>query len=272
MPAQSAYDRLRELFASYGLPDAPDIVQAITEAAQEGESERPDLVQARLEQTASWKQRFAGNEARRAKGMNVLSVAEYLQQENMYRQVMRNAGLPSGFYDQQSDFTDFISKDVSVQELQERVNLAGDIANREDPAVAAALASRGIDSGMLLAYSLDPDRALPLIKRAQNAVLIQAAGTRSGFGVDNAQADTLAERGIGESQAIQGFGQINDFYEPTKKLGDIYGETYGAEDALSEVFAGDSGEKRKRLARQEQSNFSGSTGYGVQRRSVAGRY
>lgn len=272
MPTQSAFDRLAQLFQSYGLPSAPDILDAIRAAVEAGEGERPELVQARLESTNSWKQRFRGNELRRQKGMNVLSVAEYLQQEDQYRQVLRNAGLPSGFYDQQDDFVSFLANDVSVGELQDRVNLAGDIANREDPSIVQALAAYGMDKGMLLAYTLDPERAAPLVKRQQNAILTKAAASRAGLNASVSQVDRLAEQGIGESQAIQGFGQINQFMDSTTKQGEIYGEQYSLDDALGEVFEGGAGTKRKRLSATERSAFSGSDGIGVQRRDTSGSY
>lgn len=267
---QSAYDRLRAVFQSFGLPDSPDILDVIKQASIDGDA--VELVQARLQETASWKSRFAGNELRKQKNQNVLSVAEYLAQEDQYTAVLRNAGLPQGFYDDKSDFSNLIGGGVSVAELQDRVNLAGDIVSREDPNVLAQLQARGISTGMLLAHALDPERAAPLVKRQQQSILIGAAAARSGVGAEVATSDRLAELGINEAQATQGFGQINDFLDTSRKQGDIYGEQFGVDDAVGEVFEGQSGAKRKRLTSTERANFGGSDGFGIQRRNTAGSY
>lgn len=266
----SAYERLRLLFQTYGLPDANDILDVIQQGVLNGEGD--DIIQLKLQDTASWKQRFQGNEIRKANHENVLSIAEYLQQEDQYRAILRNAGLPVGFYDDYNDFANLIGGGVSVAELQDRVNLASDIVNREDQSILDQLSSRGITKAMLLAHALDPERAAPLIKKEQNSILVGAAASRAGLNVGQSISDRLAERGIGEAQAVQGFGQINDFLSTTEKEGQIYGEDYGVEDAVGEVFEGGSGQKRKRLHGTERANFSGSSDYGIQRRDTSGSY
>lgn len=267
---QSAYDLLRDLFSSYGLPNSVEILDVIKQSAIEGDT--PDLVQLRLQETDAWKQRFAGNEKRKQQGLNVLSVGEYIQQEKQYADVLHAAGVPNGFYDDPDDFANFIGNSVSVAELQERVNIAGDIVSREDPSVLRLLEERGITKGGLLAYALDPDRAAPLVKRDANSILIGAAALRAGLSTTKAEADSVAELGVGEQQAIQGFGQVSEFYDQTDKLGDVYGIDFDMGDAIGEVFQAGSGEQRKRIARQERSAFTGQSNYGVNRKDSAGQF
>lgn len=269
---RSAYDILRDLFTQYGLPANGDILDVIKNAAINGDS--ADLVQIQLQGTDSWKQRFAGNEKRRAAGLNTLSVAEYLAQENQYATIMRNAGVPVGFFDDPTDFADFIGKSISPAEIQSRVDLASDIVNREDPNVMNELARRGLTPGMVIAHALDAERAAPLIRRDLNSVLIGAAGARAGVTTGVAYADQLAGRGINEQQAQQGFGQVADISRNASKLGDIYGVDYSQDDALAEVFdnSADAGDKRKRITNQERSAFGGSTQYGVNKTSSAGQF
>lgn len=268
---QSAYDLLRQMFESYGLPSNSEILDVIKESAINGDSDT--ITQARLQETATWKQRFAGNEKRRSAGLNVLSVAEYLAQENQYATIMRNAGVPAGFYDDPSDFADFIGKSISPAEIQDRVNLAADIVNREDPAIISELQRRGLTQGQVIAHALDPERAAPLIKRDLNATLIGAAAIRSGFNAGDT-ADRLAERGINEREAAQGFTQAGSFVTTIGKLGRIYGSDYGAEQAIGDVFDGNAEDQaqRKRLAQQERSAFGGSSTYGVNQSSAAGQF
>lgn len=268
--AESAYDIQRELLQRFGLPDAQDVIDVINNGILNGDSD--SIIELNLQTTPSWKQRFAGNEKRRAAGLNVLSVDEYLSQEKQYSDLLHNAGLPSGFYDDPSDFADFIGNSVSPSELNDRVNLAADIVAREDPSVMDQLTARGITAGQLIAHALDPLRAAPLIKREQNSILVGAAASRTGLNLNQSVADSLAERGVGEAQAVQGFGQINDFFKDTDKLGDIYGVDYGLNDAVDEVFNGGSSDKRKRLGNAERSAFSGQNAYGVVQRNTAGGF
>src|SRR5690606_434666 len=101
----------------------------------------------------------------RAAGLPVLSPAEYLATERSYAQVMKNYGLPKGFYDDPADFAGFIGGSVSASELQERVQSYSDLANREDPAIKAQLRAMGMNDGDLLAFYMDPTRANPLIRK-----------------------------------------------------------------------------------------------------------
>lgn len=269
---QSAYDQLKALFQSYGLPTDSDILDVLKTSAINGDS--PDMTTIRLQDTQSWKTRFAGNEQRKAAGLDVLSVPEYLAQEKQYGDILHAAGLPTGFYDDPADFADFIGKSVSASELQDRVSIASDIAQREDPAVLAQLAARGLNQGSLIAYALDPDRAAPLVKRDMNSVLIGAAAARAGINTNLTQDNSLAERGIGEAQAQQGFGQVADLAKTTGKLGGVYGVDYSTDDAIGDVFDTnvDAAAKRKRIANAEKSNFGGSANYGTTKTTSSGQF
>lgn len=268
--AESAYEIQRQILQKFGLPSAPDIISAINDGIVNGDSD--SQIELSLQDTASWKTRFAGNEKRRAAGLNVLSVSDYLAQESAYAAAMQGASLPSGFYDDPSDYADFIAKDIAPSELKSRLDIASDIVSREDQSVKDQLSLYGVTPGQLLAHALDPERAAPLIRREQQSILIGAAAARSGFKSNLSINDRLAEQGIGEAQAQQGFGQVNDFYDTTKKLGDIYGIDFDASDAVGEVFEGSSGAKRKALGRTEKGAFSGQTNFGVARRDNAGSY
>lgn len=268
----SAFDALRNLFASYGLPTDGDIMDILRQSAINGDSS--DLVQIQLQGTASWKQRFQGNEILKSNGGNVLSVAEYLSVENSYRQVMQNAGVPVGFFDSPSDFSQFIGKSIAPTEIQQRVNIASDIVRREDPAIADELARRGLTQGQLIAYALDPTRAQPLIQRDLTAVTIGAAAQNAGVRTSTTFAESLAERGVAEREAAQGFGQVAQIAQPGEKLGQVYGVDYTQGDAEQEIFnnSGEAQRKRLRLANAEKGNFGGSANYGTTKTSSAGQF
>lgn len=78
----------------------------------------------KLRQTDAYKQRFPGMDVRRQNGLRTLSEHEYIQAEEGYRNVLRNvAGVRPERYDQPSDFLEYFSRDISVDEAGERAEL-----------------------------------------------------------------------------------------------------------------------------------------------------
>lgn len=266
-PDRDAYVALKSLFEGYGLGTlAPKILEYI----QEGYG--ADTISILLQRTDEYKRRFAGNEARRSAGLQVLSPSEYLATEQAYRQLMRNAGLPSGFYDSQEDFTQFISKDVSPTELKQRVDIANMATANADAATKSALAQMGISGSDVTAYFLDPNKATTIIQKQMGTAQIGAAALRNNLEFNQGRAMDWYLQGVTGERAAEGFGAISGFLGDASKLGKIYGEEYNQATAEAEVFgqSGAAGEKRKKLASQERAQFGGATGaarggLGVQR-------
>jgi hypothetical protein len=257
---QSAFDQMFQLLDQYGLGSLRDELRNLL---LDGVTDQASLTLA-LQDTDEWRKRFAGNEVLRQQGLPVLSVAEYLSVERSYAQIMKNYGLPTGFYDDPSDFAQFIGKSVSVNELQQRVQMRADIVKREDPAIKAQLLSMGMTEGDLIAHAIDPSRAMPLIEKQYKTTLIGAAARRQGLTTDNDYAGHLSDLGVTEQQAMQGYGVISENLKDMQTIGDVYGETYTQGDFESEVFenGGAATKKRKRLASQERGAFNGSSGIG----------
>jgi hypothetical protein len=262
---------LEQKFKDYGLSV---LVPKISSMLEQGWS-APEI-ELELQETTEWKLRFAGNERLRANGLPVLSVAEYLSVEQSYAQIMKNYGVPQGFYDDPSDFADWIGKSVSPGELEQRVSSYADVANREDPAVKQQLRSMGMTDGDLLAFMMDPGRAAPLIQRRFQTVLLGGAARRASVEANNEYLGKLAGMGVTEQQAQEGYGLISENLGAIRNLGQIYGDEYNRSDFEQEVFenSGDSMRKRKRLASQERGAFSGGSGVGQGslNRSSAGSY
>lgn len=253
---QSAWAFMQGLLDQYGLGSLGTVVQGLisggmTDAAQ---------LQLELQGTNEWKTRFAGNEALRQAGLPVMSVGEYLSVERSYAQIMKNYGLPTGFYDDPSDFAKMIGGSVSARELEQRVSAWSDLANREDPAIKEQLRAMGIADGDLVAYMMDPARAQPLIQKTYQQALVGGAARRNGLNANG--ASRLVEAGITEREAMQGYGVIGDAMPEATRLGDIYGEDVSQEDLEAEVFENSGGRKRKRLASRERAAFQGTSGVG----------
>lgn len=267
---QGAFDYMYMLLEEYGLGSLGSVLRGLI---TDGITDAASLMLA-LQDTNEWRTRFAGNEILRQNGLGVLSPAEYLALEKSYAQIMRNFGLPPGFYDDPSDYAGFIGNNVSAAELQARVQSYSDLANREDPSIMAQLNSMGLAKGDLLAYMIDPTRAMPLIEKTYKTALIGGAARRAGLVADNDFLGQLADQGITEQQASQGYGMIAGSLAPATTLAEVYGEDYDMRDMETEIFQNDgqAANKRKRLASRERAAFSGSSGAGTLTGNNAGSY
>lgn len=216
-----------------------------------------------LPNTTVYQERFAANQARIKNGLKPLTPSEYLAAEESYRSVMRDAGLPQGFYDSADDFNGFISNDVSPYEAKTRINAASQAVNNSDPAYKQALRELyGIDEGMMVAQMLDPDRALPLIEKQAKAVEFGAAAVRQGLTPTKIGEEFSTSGPATGYTASQGYAAIANILPVTEKLGQIYGEEYTQGEAEQEVFSGLASAKRKRqkLGQMETSTFGGQSG------------
>jgi hypothetical protein len=264
---KSAYDILMQEFSRYGLGS---LVEGIKGLIQENVS--PSEFAIRLQQTDAYKKRFAANADRIAKGLTALNPAEYIALEDKYQSIMRNYGLPESYYSKdslgtQAGFNQLIANDVSSAELEDRVMTAQNRVNNANPEVTKALKAfyPDITNGDILAYALDPTKALDMIKRKVTAAEIGGAALAQGLTTSAQAAEDLARYGVNKQQAEQGYQTIGSFLPRASMLADIYNQdAYTQAVAESEVFgtggAVGAAEKRKKLSTLEQAKFSGSSG------------
>ncbi len=228
---------LQDLFAQYGLAS---LANTIVDLKQQGLTDR--LVAIKLKETPEYKQRFIGNENRKKAGLQPLTPAEYISAEASYKKVMRDAQLPAGFYDQPEDFAKFLGNDVSPSELQSRVDIANQSIQNADPFYTDSLRRLyGLQSGDMLAYALDPERALPFITRQQKAAQFGAEAARQGLQVTTPMAETYTgQLGVSQEQARQGFEQVAQVLPTAEKLSQITpgGQPVGMSEVTSAVFGG----------------------------------
>ncbi len=263
---RDAFAAITALFSSYGLES---LAGKVYDYVKNGYS--ADTVSILLQDTPEYKERFAGNEARKKTGLPVLSAGEYLATEASYRQIMQSAGLPSGFYDQPSDFNNWIGQNVSPSEIQSRVDLATQATVLANPNYKKALNAMGIADSDLTAYFLDQKKSLPYIQKAAATAQIGAAALGQNLTFDQTYAETLATKGITADQANQGYAQIAGEADTLTGLASIYGTNYSQREAEQATFEGNAAatKKRGRLASQERANFGGAAGTGSQ--GLAGR-
>jgi hypothetical protein len=221
----------------------------------------------KIQETPEYAQRFAGNITRSKAGMAPLDPDAYLKLEDAYRAVLRSSGMPIGFYDDPSDFSNFIAKDVSATELKSRVDLASTVVNSSDPFLVGQLKDYyNLTQGEMVAYTLDPERAVPLIERQIKAAEFGAAAQRQDITVAAPVSEQFASMGITKTQAEQGFQNIAQVLPTAERLSSIYDRTYGQQEAIAETFGGagaaQAAEQRRQLAELEKSSFAGQAGVG----------
>ena len=265
----SAYDLLLSQFQLYGLGSLVEPLKAlITDDTSSGE------LTILLRSTPEYQKRFAANKDRIAKGLTALNEKEYLGLEDQYQNIMRNYGLPASYYakgdlGRQEGFEKLIANDVSATELEDRVMTAQSRVINANPEIKQALRSfyPDITDGDILAYTLDPTKALTDIKRKVTAAEIGGAALGAGLKTSQLAAEGLAGYGVTKQQAQQGYGAIAEFLPTGQKLSEIYQESpYTQTQAEQEIFnlanSAEAAKKRKRLSQLETGSFSGSSGAG----------
>ena len=263
----SAYDLLLAEFNRYGLGSlVSDLKNLITNDTSPGE------LTLLLRQTDAYKKRFAANTERIAKGLTALDEASYLAKEDAYQNIMRNYGLPESYWKKdamgtQEGFTKLLANDVSAVELEDRIATAQNRVLNANPQVKEALKKfyPDISNSDILAYALDPQKALTDIKRKVTAAEIGGAALGQGLATSQLAAEGLAGYGVTKQQAEQGYGTIAELLPTAQKLASIYKEEpYTQQQAESEIFnlanSAEAAKKRKKLSQQEQATFGGSSG------------
>jgi hypothetical protein len=219
-----------------------------------------DAVIAQLQDTAAYKQRFWYNEQRKKAGLAVLSPAEAVATEAQMRGILRQFGLPAGFYDSPQDVGNFIAKNISASELADRATAARDLwLNAPAETQAYWKAHYGASDGDAIAAILNPDKALPLIQRKLAAANIGGAAMRQGLTEGTARAEQLATLGVTPDQAQQGFGKVAQITAGDGSIANRFGQDFTQGEAENAVFLQDAEALRKKqtLDSEEHSLFSG---------------
>ena len=264
---QSAYDLLFQEFNQYGLGS---LIEPLKKFIVDGLS--PAEFTIRLRETDAYKVRFAANADRIKNGLAAIDEATYLGLEDQYQNLMRNYGLPASYYTKdsmgtQAGFQSFIANDVSATELEDRIITAQSRVINSNPEVLAALKKfyPDITNGDILAYTLDPTKALTDIKRKVTAAEIGGAAIQAGLDITGTRAAELGSAGITKIKAQEGFQTVAEVAPRGGQLAAFYNETpYTQATAEQEVFglAGsvEAAKQRKKLVGLERASFAGQSG------------
>jgi hypothetical protein len=278
----SAFDKFKDILRQYGMESlANDIIKYKEDGLPTDEL----FIKLRTE-SGAYKRRFAANEQRLAKGLRALSEAEYLAKEDAYQDVMRRYGLPETYYTKgelgrQEGFEKLIAGDVSAAELEDRIGVAYNRVINAPSEVRDMLKAYypDITNGDILAYTLDPTKAIEGIRRKVTAAEIGAGAAQAGLKTDVQRAEELARFGITGQQARTGFQAVAETLPRGTQLASFYKEAPLTQaEAESEVFkttgAVEAKKKRERLVGREIASFSGSAGttQGALSRERAGQF
>ena len=236
---------------------------------------------------SSWQQRFSGNQARIAAGLNPLDPATYISNEQSYKQVMTMAGIPASSPLQSTTYLgQLMGQDVSPAEVQQRVAAATSAVQNEDPEVIAQLQSQfGLSQSTIISHLLDPAVSAPVVQQEYNAATIAAEAARAGVAItvgntggntqsggltnQNALQMQLAAQGVTQAQAASSFQTIAQQQPELQAIAQRYGAGYTGPanigSALTATQFGLTGAaaaqaQLNRLTTAETSAFSGSAG------------
>ena len=275
-----ARDSVMKMFENTGLGQAyiTSLMDTVDQVYRDNIAPTEAQVLNSIYNSEAYKTRFAANEAIKKRmadgkgrpGDRLLTPYEYIQTEKAYEEILREAGLPTGFYDQQEDFTNFIAMGVSVAELTDRVNIAKNALNNADEGIKTALKDYyGLTNEDLTAYLLDKDRAMNLIdsrfkytteeaKKMYTSAEIGGAALRAGQMSDKAFAEEIYKAGKA-GQAEAAFQTAATQQRDYRRLMGLYGETAGEQDIAREELALAGGTdvtvKKKKLASKERAMF-----------------
>lgn len=249
---------IKSLLSSYGLGE---LVPQVDGWVRQGLSWAEIEVQLRDPSTAAGKvvdRLYPEIQLRTKAGKQPMSIQEIQGFRTDALKLMRAAGVPQGFYDTPSDMQKFIVGDVSLTELRDRINefeqFGAQIAAGAGGELDLFQRHYGVQPTAieLAALVLDPDKALPGLKRQFGAVRLDVSAGRAGYGdLSGSEAERLADVGISQQQAVSGFGQLassTQLFDALPGQG-ASEDTISRQDQLAAAFEGSSG-AQQRIERQ----------------------
>ena len=268
---RDAFAQLRAIFESYGLGELAD---TITKLMTEGKSASEALMLLKYDKNynQAYTARFKGNADRISKGLNALSEAEYISNENAYAETLRAYGLNNMLSTDrkvnQAKFAGYIANDVSSTEFRDRISTVVDNVVNADPAVMNEFKRYygGLNTNDIVSYFLSPTETLPILKQKAAAASIGAESINQGLGLNTQDRSMeLSRLGVTAEQARAGYSNIGEVLPESQKLSSIYQEaginydkTAGEQEFL--LKNADAQRKRNILASRERANFEGSSG------------
>lgn len=236
-------------------------------------NDNQDSLTVALEQTPVFKERYGvivEMRARAAKGesVSVPTIAQVRQYEDTAASLMRQAGMPTWFYDSYKDTQKLMAKGISPAELEQRIGQGWEKVRNTDPAVREAFSQfYGVEQGdqALAAFVLDPSHTLSSLEKASRSAYTAGYGRNMGMTIDKTLAERVAsmpktEAGIQQdlAQASQMMALTNESITDTEDL------TSNTAIGATVLNQGEDLAKLQRRQQERQVNATGSTGGAAQ--------
>jgi hypothetical protein len=267
---RDSFALIKSTLTTYGFT-ATEIAELSTfiEAGLTNAKMGPEQLKLDMRELPVYKARFAGNTKRVSAGLNALSEANYLTQENDYSEIFKMYGV--GNLSSRAQFASLIGNDISVTEATKRIDTAVKRVKNANPAVLKSLKELypAITDTDIVTYFLKGDEVLPELERKTTVAEIGSTAAQFGMketGLANlTRFEDLQKYGVTLASAREGYATIAEDLPGATKLGNIYGETgitYGQTEAEAEQFKSSAEAKRKKekLIETEKSSFKGSAG------------
>jgi len=259
-----AWAQLRNTLASYGFTGG-DLNSLVTWAKNEIiKGNGPDQIAMDLQNTAQFKRRFPAIGVLAGQGV-AITPAMYISMEQSYAAAEHGAGIPVNF----ASYDALIANQVSPTEYQDRLQKGYLAVAQADPTVIQAFQDYyGVTKGQLAAYFLNPQAMEPILTQRALAAQIGGASAMAGFhapggptsveGITQAQALRMAQLGVTQQQAQQGFqklGTESQLYNPLPGAGHV-GHALTADQLLNAQFGSDA---QTQLELQQQAAYQAGT-------------
>ena len=263
---------LRDMFTQYGLGALVDQVDNLVNVW----GTNTGVIFQEVKKSETYKTRFKGLNALRAKGINdVSNEAEYIKLESDYRQAFRESGLQSflgdaGTQAEQDAIANLAGNySVSVDEVRSRITDAQRVVADTPQEVRDSLQRYyNVDPSTLVSYVLDPTKTASQVNRLANAAIIGGYGTRAGLDISLEAAGAGSDLAQGNDLNIDALqtdlAAARAIRDETKRLAEIEGKTLRDTEAFQAQLKTDAGaaEKVKALQSRERGRFGGSSGIG----------
>jgi hypothetical protein len=199
-----------------------------------GNDEPASLAMA-LEQTPIFKQRYKvifDMRERANNGENVVvpTVQDVLTYEEQYTQVMSAAGVPSWFYDSYTDAQDAIRRNLTVEQISNRIGASYGVVQSLPTEVRDMFREFYGDAtdGALVAAVLDPEKTLAQLDKATRSATIAGFGAKQNVVVSKQQAESYAGLGKSIAESQRDITQVASFKDlATSTMGESGTELAG---------------------------------------------
>ena len=273
---KSAFDVIRERFTQMGIKEVGDDIAAIfagkgTDRFGKAFDEIPTTSEGfylQLINTKSYYERFGKvNEARLASGYKALDEKTIVGMEDEYQKVLTSYNMPTGFYDQTTDFQSFLKNNLTNVDVANIIQAYRDfVTTGTDSNVRKQLKDLyGIGDEALTAYMIDPTKGQGILEQIAGKNMNTAAALIEGLTAEQAQmAQAYGAGSLGYGSQRQKYSQVQQELQTTGNLAAIYGENFGAKEAIAAEFGGDvqAQAQAARIKATGAAAFGGTSGVG----------